>query len=366
MTDRRSSGRVGAMDDQAICGVAMLTDHHAHWLPPALLTALVARDDPPLARQDGADWTFTAALRPRHLPVHAYDLQARDALLARLGIDRQMLSLSPLWNIDRQPLDVALPLVRLFNDATIAAAQTGHRYGAFAAVPTVDVAAACRDLIRVGETGAAAGVVLPACELTTRTRADRWAPLFAIAAERRLRVFVHPGFDGSPPAAASSTMTAVASARVFGVEPQHQLGLAMLTLCHEGWLDDYPGLEVQFANLGGSFPFLLERLHRMVQDDGRDDRDHQARRNILVDSASLGPAAIDCARRMLGASRVVFGTDMPLFDAQCAVDTWRAEPVESTQADHPNPSRSGGEAITGQAEKFTGRPADQTQDVRRG
>lgn len=99
----------------------------------------------------------------------------------------------------------------------------------------------------------------------------------------------------------------------------------MLSLCDTGWLAAFPDVVVQFANLGGSYPFVLERLERMgTHGPAKLDAHHRARKRVVVDSASLGPHAIRCARSLLGASAVVFGTDMPIFGAGRAAEDWQA------------------------------------------
>jgi aminocarboxymuconate-semialdehyde decarboxylase len=298
----------------------LLHDEHAHWLPERLLSLLARRDQPPFARRSAAGWSFTASLRARPLPAMASDLGVRVHRLAAAGIGQQTLCLSPLWNIDSQPLEVSLPLVRAFNDATAAAAAGSGTYRGLAAVPLADVDAACAELARAVEAGLQ-GLVLSASVLADRVAVDAWAPLFALAQANGLRVFVHPGHA----AASGSSDDNAARKRRYGLEPQHQIGLAMLALCDSGWVAAYPNITLQFANLGGSYTFCLERLDAMQERSSDDDaRRRLAMRRVVVDSASLGPEAIRCARALLGERAVVFGTDTPMFDAARAAASWEA------------------------------------------
>jgi len=302
---------------------SVLFDEHAHWLPKSLLSLLARRDQPPFARAEEGRWSFKPAVRPRHVAALAWDLSVRAELLSAIGIGRQTLCLSPLWNIDSQPVEEALPLLQAFNDATAEAAGSSTMYRGLAAVPTRDVDAACTELARAVELGLH-GVVLPACVLSTRTRADSWAPLFALANARHLRVFVHPGHEPSP-AAKDAVSGDNPWNRRYGLGPQHQIGIAMLTLCDTGWLAAYGNVTVQFANLGGSYSFALERLAAMSEHTAEEcEMRRLGMLNVVVDSASLGPQAIRCARGLMGESAVVFGTDMPLFDASRAAANWNA------------------------------------------
>nr|MCU0813763.1 hypothetical protein [Burkholderiaceae bacterium] len=150
----------------------MLVDHHAHWLPEPALERLGRRAEPPRAWRDGGRWIFQAALRPRPLPLDrmAHDLDHRTPQLRALGIDAQVLSWSPLWNLEALPVDEALALARDFNDATAAVAATGT-YRGLAVAPLDDAAAAVTELRRARGLGLE-GFVLPAWTLCDAWQAD--------------------------------------------------------------------------------------------------------------------------------------------------------------------------------------------------
>lgn len=307
-----------APDDRPAPDLAARIDHHAHWLPEGVLEALSRRSEPPRAWRERGAWVFQAAHRPRPLPPAAHDLSARARRLAALGLDTQVLSWSPLWNLDALPPDTAAAVARAFNDAT-GAASRGRPFRGLAVVPPGPSSLAVEELCRAAALGLE-GFVLPACRLGDPAQADAVAPLFEVARASALRVFVHPG--RLPDAAA--TTGASPWHRHLGLEPQHEVGRAMLTLCQDGWLDAFPGVPVQFANGGGSLPSALERLSRMNEDDvASAARRARLLERITVDTASLGPVGIATARALLGPAAVVFGTDDPIFDATRARDDWR-------------------------------------------
>lgn len=141
----------------------MLTDHHAHWLPEPVLERLARRTEPPRAWREGERWVFQAALQPRPLDRSAHDLVPRASELATLGIGRQVLSWSPLWNLEALPADEAHTVAQAFNDAT-AAHVTSDRYAGLAVAPVGDPAAA-RDELRRARAIGLEGFVLPAWTL---------------------------------------------------------------------------------------------------------------------------------------------------------------------------------------------------------
>jgi predicted TIM-barrel fold metal-dependent hydrolase len=299
----------------------MLIDYHAHWLPVAVLEQLSRRAESPRAWRERGRWVFQASLKPRTLDRAVHDLDQRARQLDALGIDTQVLSWSPLWNLEALSADEAMPIARAFNDAT-AAEIKNRRYRGMAVAPLDDVEAAVSELRRAAGLGLE-GFVLPAWTLCETVRADAMVPWFEAAEELHLRVFVHPGrlpeaqgtYDG---------LGRIRSHRHLGLEPQHEIGLAMLTLCQEGWLAAFPRVAVQFANGGGSFLCAMERFQRMVEDDADASlRRSELLKQVIVDTASLGAVGICASRTLLGTDRVVLGTDAPIFDAARAADDWR-------------------------------------------
>lgn len=306
----------------------MLVDHHAHWLPESALERLGRRTEPPRAWRDGGRWIFQAALRPRPLDRMAHDLDHRTPQLRALGIDAQVLSWSPLWNLEALPVDEALALARDFNDATAAAIAATGTYRGLAVAPLDDGAAAVTELRRARGLGLE-GFVLPAWTLCDAWQADAVASLFDVARDLGLRVFVHPGRLPAT-SGVDDALWRPRLQRHLGLEPQHEIGLAMLTLCQEGWLAAFPGVAVQFANGGGSLVPALERLQRMREDDAQaSSRRSQLLARVTVDSASLGPVGICAARALLGTNAVVLGTDAPIFDVSRAVDDWRLADLDA-------------------------------------
>ncbi|MEO7242371.1 MAG: amidohydrolase family protein [Variovorax sp.] len=251
-------------------------------------------------------------------------LDQRRQLLAEIGIDRQILSLSSLWNIDNLPAQEALPLVRAFNDAVAHASLSSDGvFGGYAALPLNDLAMAADELERCGRLGLE-GVIMPAAVFSSRTAAECFAALLRIANDLDGRVFVHPG-TSSPAEPEPAQRPDNAWLRHIVLSAQQQLSEAMMTLCATSLLNDYPRLTVQVANLGGAMPFLLERLQAVRRDDPDNGEEHLwTTKRIAVDSASFGPEAIALARRVMGTQNVVLGTDMPVFAAGQALAAWRA------------------------------------------
>lgn len=80
------------------------------------------------------------------------------------------------------------------------------------------------------------------------------------------------------------------------------------------FLDDFPNVTIQIANLGGTLPFVAERLVAISFRDSVPPPDFSLRKNVFFDTASFGKNSINLACEVFGADRIIYGTDSPIFD----------------------------------------------------
>ncbi len=302
----------------------MKVDWHCHWVPPALALALTARVDKPRIEVTGTSRYlryFESGL-PFHVTYE--DVPARLALLDASGIDHQVLSLPGLFGIDSLPLAQALPLTRLFNEATAElVAARSERFSGLAALPLADVGTAASELELVLREGGLIGAILPVDAFLTLADAQHWAPVFDVLQRFKAHVFVHPGPlpAGFPSSTEPQTLAPQpkpadnASYRIGAQHIQSRITSAATTLTLTSFLDPYPNVTVQVANLGGTLPFIVERFDAIDIRDAGGPKPRPGLRRIFVDTASLGEGAIGLAAKVFGVDRLLFGTDQPIFDA---------------------------------------------------
>ncbi len=84
---------------------------------------------------------------------------------------------------------------------------------------------------------------------------------------------------------------------------------AALRLILAGIPGRYPGLRFIIPHLGGTIPFLLERLTRKSA-----DQIIQGLRGMYYDTVSGSPEALASACRTFGTSQILLGTDYPYCD----------------------------------------------------
>ena len=234
-------------------------------------------------------------------------LQAMDAM----GIDVEVLSINPFWYaVDR---DVAPGLIRAQNEglAAICAANPDR----FAALATVslqhpDLAAQQLDegVTALGLRGGSVGASVGSEELASR----RFDPFWAKAEELDVPIFLHP--QGVP-----ELESRLQGNGFLGNVIGNPLGtaIALSHLIFEGTLDRFPGLKLCAAHGGGYLPSYADR-----SDYGCATRPGQctgplARRptdyvkQLYVDALVFSSEALRHLVSVVGASRVVIGTDYP-------------------------------------------------------
>ncbi len=292
----------------------MALDCHAHWIPGELAELLRRRSCAPRIEATAQGETFVTWLGRRPL-APLLGPQARLELMDRHGVALQLLSLAPLFGLDCLAPEASYPLVRAFNDATAALCR-GHprRFAGLAALPLSNIALAVEELRRAHALGLR-GATLPADGFVSAVAAARYCPILDAGDALGSHFFIHPG---PVSAMREENVRAVRSdnawQRRIVLLTQATLSECVLTLA-SGLLDAYRNLTVQMANLGGTIPLLLERMHSVQLDQGDDDGEKTLAglRRLYVDTASFGPRAVALALHCFGEERVLLGTDCPIF-----------------------------------------------------
>lgn len=328
-----------------------LVDLHSHWFSPRAVELLSAREVAPrfVAGVAGRRYLHRAGPGTPHGRSEAFavgaqwfDIDARLDHLDAHGIDHQLLSWPTTLGVDAAlPAAETLPLWAAYND-DLGALVRRHprRFSALAALSTSDVAWSARELERAhGELGLIGGV-LPVNGFASLAGAERFRPLFEVAQRRRSHIYLHTGYanpavPGQPPLHLHSDNADIRALLDTG----WSFAAAAITLAFSDFLDPYPDVTVQIAMLGGSgtIGLVAEQValnaERLGVGAGADDV--RARfRQLWFDTgaAGRGAEAVALAARVLGADRVVFGTDYaPAPSVQPVIEQILRAPLDAGQ-----------------------------------
>lgn len=292
----------------------MAVDMHFHWGPKGFANVLRQRTSKPMIRRgdDGAEY-FDSNFSSNKLPSDFDDVNKRLAEMDKNGVQRAVLSMSPVTGIEAMPLQDALPLARAYNDSVAATcAEHPDRFSGFAILPVGNMSVALTEFERVMDMPGMIGAVLPGDGFLSKKRAERFAPLFEAANRRNAVFLVHYGKLPDDPEAPKPDASDNARDRFGTLDMQSRLSSNMLTFCMTDFLKPYPNVTVMSHNLGGNIPFEIDRMdHRTMCDRPGDELPSKKVKAapVIVDCNSLGARGIELAVQVYGADKIVFGSD---------------------------------------------------------
>ncbi len=264
----------------------MITDVHAHYYPRRYLELIGRPGLPP----------------PMAAALGGQSVSERLALLDRTGIDTQVLSVSQAQPYLPDPV-AAAEAARVGNDlfAELCADHPG-RFLAFAALPLPHQDQALAEIARVAGMATVVGFTI-GCSVADHQLDDPVLdPVLAELDRRRAVVFLHPVGQEDTPWLAGHNLAWLVGAPFEDTA-------AALRLILAGVPDRYPGLRFIVPHLGGTIPFLLDRVTRKSADEII-----RGLRRMYYDTVSGSPEALASTCRAFGASRILFGTDYPYCD----------------------------------------------------
>jgi aminocarboxymuconate-semialdehyde decarboxylase len=313
---------------------ARVIDLHAHAVLAETMGAAGAHGPELGADADGRPVFRIAGYRLRGVRYEGSPFMDRGRRLAemdRRGIDFQVLSPNPLTYFHFIEPAAAIAFCRRHNDA-LAALVDAHprRLAGLAALPMQDPAAAAAELDRavrdLGLVGAAIGTDLP-------FGLDDAAldPLYGAFEALDVPLFIHPapaGIDGPPgdPRLGRFELDLLA-----GFAAQETLALA--TLVFGGVLERHPRLDVWLSHGGGALAVLSGRLRRAatlrpwvregLRAEGAFDA---ALRRLWFDAHLHNEGALALLAELVGADRLVFGTNFAGWDQPEAAEVAAIDP----------------------------------------
>lgn len=246
------------------------------------------------------------------------DVDARLVAMDASGIDHQVLSPNPLYYFHHIDPATAVPFARQHNDLLAAEVGGRPRLDGLALLPLQDVDASCAELERavreVGLRGAYVGTHSPR-QLDDPAFDDLWATFVDLG----VPLFLHPGPDAVDAPNPDPRLRRWDLDLILGFA--HDETLAVATLIYGGVLHRHPDLQVCMSHGGGSTPFLYGRMAAAArQRPWAPDwlRSPGAFEDLLsrlwFDCHVHDPRALDLLEDVVGADRVVFGTNFGGWD----------------------------------------------------
>jgi len=326
LPSRLRSQAVAESHDNASAGPSGLFDLHNHWISPGAFEILstktvgvryvtnengersLVRPGAPASGQGprpngprGTQMFDGAKTRISHLDQH--------------GVQRQLISWPTTSNVDPDlTAEEARLLWAAYNDDLSGLVQKNpSRFTGVAALSTLDIEWSARELARAHDRLGLIGGVLPVNGFATLEGARAFAPVFEVAQKFKSHIYLHTGYanariPGQPPRPVHGDSKPARSA----LDNLWNFTAATITFAFSGFLDAYPDVTVQVAQLGGvgGIALVAESVQQSAAANGITDIRGKFK-NIYLDTGAggRGPEAIALAARVIGADRILFGTD---------------------------------------------------------
>jgi len=286
-----------------------IIDVHNHYYPPTFIDAVRSGTSGLSVKDDAEGNPVFYSPGDANIAVRGHrDIEYRTTVLEQEGIDRQLISLTCPGTLLEAPARSAM-LAALVNDALAEIMRTrGDRYTALATLPLNDPPAAVAEFERARGLGFKGCMVFGNVNGTALADRRFW-PLWERASESRAIMYIHPTFP-----------LGVEAMQEYWLMPLvgflFDTTLAAAHLVFAGVTERYPGIRWVLGHLGGTTPYLAERLDRGFEmfaecrkDLTRPPSEHL--KNFYYDTVNFDRDALRLAIAFAGVNQILAGSDYP-------------------------------------------------------
>jgi aminocarboxymuconate-semialdehyde decarboxylase len=289
----------------------MIIDVHNHYYPPAYLDALEPAGSTLKMSTDADGNPVVTYPGDYNIMVRGHrDIAYRQAVLDEHGVDMQMITLTtPGTHVETPAAGVRLAAV--VNDAMgRIKADRPARFCPLATLPLCDPAASAAELAR-----ALTDLRLPGAMIFSNINGigldhEQFWPVYEVANDRGAVMMIHPTYP-----------VGVEAMQDYWLMPLNgflfDTTLAASRLVFSGVAKRYPNIKWILAHLGGTIPYLAERLDRGWR-AFRDCRAHidepptaYLRRHFWFDTVNFSTGPLMLAIEFAGVDHILAGSDYP-------------------------------------------------------
>jgi aminocarboxymuconate-semialdehyde decarboxylase len=237
------------------------------------------------------------------------DVALRLADMDRVGIDVEVVSLSTpnvfFADAEHQP-----QIARMVNDSYAELiAQHPARFKAFASIPMDSPDEALKELHRAIDELNMNGVILLSNIGGNALTSAQYREFFAEANRMKLCILLHPMLPAN-----AEPFREYVLGPIVGF--MFDTTLAVARMCFDGMFRDFPDIRWIVGHLGGSVPYLMERMDNGWRDFPEcrakiDELPSVYLKRLYYDTVNFNPHMLMMVRNMMGADHMVMGSDYP-------------------------------------------------------
>jgi aminocarboxymuconate-semialdehyde decarboxylase len=288
----------------------MIIDFHNHYYPPKYMQALQSGESSVRVTIDADGNPNIHYPGDYNIAVRGHrDIAYRQGVLDELGVTMQVLTLTTPGTHVETPA-TAVRLASLVNDEFKEAMATrGRHFTALATLPLNDPAASAKELQRaIGQLGMRGAMLFSNVNGVALSDPRFW-PIYEVANDAGAVLYIHPEHPAN-----------VAAMLDYWLMPLcgflFDTTLAAASLVFSGVVERYPNIRWALCHLGGTIPYLAERLDRGFH-AFRDCRAHIDRepssylKTFYYDTVNFNQGALKLAIEFAGADHIIAGSDYP-------------------------------------------------------
>jgi aminocarboxymuconate-semialdehyde decarboxylase len=289
----------------------MIIDFHNHYYPPEYLDALAPSGSTLRITYDDHGNPVVHYPGDYNVMVRGHrDIAYRQDVLDEHGVDMQVITLTtPGTHVD--PPDVAVKLATITNDAFARVRDDRRaRFVPLATLPLCDAKASADELVRAMDQLKFPGAMLFSNVNGTGLDDKQFWPMYEVANDRDAVMMIHPTFP-----------VGVEAMREYWLMPLNgflfDTTLAASKLVFSGVVKRYPRIRWVLGHLGGTIPYLAERLDRgwRAFADCRAHIDEPPTayltRHFWYDTVNFAQGPLKLAIEFAGADRILAASDYP-------------------------------------------------------
>lgn len=285
-------------------------DFHNHYYPPAYLDALRTGSSAVRVTIDayGNPCLHYPGDYNVAVPGHR-DIDYREQVLIQQGVDTQVITLTTPGTHIETP-QTAVRLARLVNDAfaEVVASKKG-RFATLATLPLNDPSASVAEFERATRQLGFRGAMLFSNINSVALSDQRFWPLYEAANDMDAVLYIHPT---SPVGVEAMTEYWLMPLCGFLFDTT----LAAAKLVFSGVVERFPRICWVLCHLGGTIPYLVERLDRgfTAFEDCRANISKppsEYLKKFYYDTVNFNPRAIELAIAFAGTDHILAGSDYP-------------------------------------------------------
>ena len=291
-----------------------MIDFHSHVIPETIIAAM--RADPEryatrIEEAGGKRYLVRGKLRLELAPEFSL-AEAKLEAMDRKGIEISVISPGPQVFFYGLPENQGMEAARLVNDGVAAmAARNPARLRGMASLPMQHPEAAIAEMERAAREHRFKGIELATVAPGGELADPKYRPLLRRAQELKMTLFAHPNTIGS-----GGRLDCYYLTNLIGNPLETTIMVA--NLMFSGALDELPELKLLLAHGGGFAPYQVGRFvhgHK-VRPETRAHTAASAKallKRFYFDTLTHDPQALRYLVELVGAGRIVLGTDSP-FD----------------------------------------------------